>query len=242
VMYSYNDRSVAVVTDNTSISAVKVSAILYNLDGTQKWTQDATIDVTRDQAAVAMTLPQPSDLSTTYFLKLTAADKSGKAVSDNFYWLSTKPDELDWQKTRDTAVTPQSAYADMTALQNLAPVALRVQTKPAASPCGTPFAVHPQAAPKIPPSTAPECEGGFLYQQLTLSNPAKTLAFMTHMRLVKSDGEDVVPAFFDDNFVSLLPGESRTIAVRYRAADLGKTPAHYEVSGWNVQAETVPIR
>ena len=242
VMYSYNDRSVAVVSDNTSISAVKVSAILYNLDSTQKWTQDATIDVTRDQAAVAMTVPQPSDLSTTYFLKLTAADKSGKVVSDNFYWLSTKPDELDWQKTRDTAVTPQSAYADMTALQDLAPIALRVQIKPAASPCGTPFAVHPQAAPKIPPSTAPECEGGFLYQQLTLSNPAKTLAFMTHMRLVKSDGEDVVPSFFDDNFVSLLPGESRTIAVRYRAADLGKTPAHYEVSGWNVTTENVPLR
>ena len=242
VMYSYNDRSVAVVSDNTSISAVKVSAILYNLDSTQKWTQDATIDVTRDQAAVAMTVPQPSDLSTTYFLKLTAADKSGKAVSDNFYWLSTKPDELDWQKTRDTAVTPQSAYADMTGLQNLAPVALRVQTKPAASPCPTPFAVHPQAAPTIPPSTASQCDGGFLSQQLTLSNPTKTLAFMTHTRLVKSNGEDVVPAFFDDNFVSLLPGESRTIAVRYRAADLGKTPAHYEVSGWNVTTENVPLR
>ncbi len=56
---------------------------------------------------------------------------------------------------------------------------------------------------------------------------------------MKSDGDDVVPAFFDDNFVSLLPGESRTIRVRYRAADLGKAPAHLEVSGWNVQPENV---
>jgi hypothetical protein len=59
---------------------------------------------------------------------------------------------------------------------------------------------------------------------------------------VKRDGTDVVPAFFDDNFVSLLPGESRTIPVRYRASDLGKTPAHIEVSGWNVRPETIALQ
>ena len=163
-------------------------------------------------------------------------------MSDNFYWLSTKPDEMDWQKTAGTATTPQSAYADMTALQSLPPVTLRVQTKPVASPCATPFAVHPQAAPTTPPVGSIECDGGFLYQQLTVSNPGRNLAFLVRLRLVQSDGEDVVPAFFDDNFVSLLPGEARVIGVRYRAADLGKTAAHFEVSGWNVQAENVPLR
>ena len=242
VLYSYNDRSVALVSDNATVNGVKVTAALYNFDGTQKWTRDAMVDVTRDQAAVALTVPQPSDLSTTYFLKLTATDKSGVVASDNFYWLSTKPDEMDWQKTAGTATTPQSAYADMTALQNLPPVTLRVQTKPAASPCATPFAVKPAAAPPTPPIAASECDSGYLYQTLTVSNPDKTLAFMVHLRLVKPDGEDVVPAFFDDNFVSLLPGEVRTIGVRYRNADLGKTAAHYEVSGWNVAAQNVAVR
>jgi hypothetical protein len=90
--------------------------------------------------------------------------------------------------------------------------------------------------------SAAECDGGFLYQQLTVSNPTKTLAFMVHLRLVQSAGEDIVPAFFDDNFVSLLPGESRMIGVRYRSADLGKASAHYEVSGWNVSPENVSLR
>jgi exo-1,4-beta-D-glucosaminidase len=240
-IYSYNDRSVAVVTSLNTSYPVKITATLYNLDGTQKWTQDAMVDVSPDKAAVAFTVPQPSDLSTTYFLKLYATDRYGKVQSDNFYWLSTKPDEMAWEKTHDTAVTPQSAYADLTALQHLAPVSVRVQIKPAASPCATPFAVHPQAAPITPPITPAECEGGFLYQQMTVSNPGKTLAFMVYLRLMKSDGEAVVPAFFDDNFISLLPGESRTIGVRYRTADLGRTPAHYEVSGWNVPAENVPL-
>ena len=242
VIYSYNDRSVAVVTSLNTSYVVKVTATLYNLDGTQKWTQDAMVDVFPDKASVVFSIPQPPDLSTTYFLKLYATDRYSKVESNNFYWLSTKPDEMDWNATRGTAVTPQSAYADMTALQRLAPAQVRVQTKPAASPCAVPYAVHPAAAPTTPPVTAAECEGGFLYQQMTISNPAKTVAFMIHARLLKSDGEDVVPALFDDNFISLMPGESRTIGVRYRTADLGRTPAHLEVSGWNVPAQSVPIR
>ena len=59
--------------------------------------------------------------------------------------------------------------------------------------CDT-LAVRPQAAPTTPPVPPAECDGGFLYQQVTVSNPTKTLAFMVHLRLVKSDGEDVVPS------------------------------------------------
>ncbi|HEX8892846.1 MAG TPA: beta galactosidase jelly roll domain-containing protein [Terriglobales bacterium] len=242
VMYSYKDRSVAVVTTLNTPYPAKVTGTLYDLDGTQMWTQDATVDVGPDKASVAFTVPQPSDLSTTYFLKLYATARDGKVESNNFYWLSTKPDEMDWNATHGTAVTPQSAYADMTALQSLAPAQVRVETKPAASPCAVPYRVHPQAAPTTPPISAAECDGGFLYQQMTISNPAKTLAFMVRLRLVKEDGEDVVPAFFDDNFISLMPGESRTIGVRYRTADLGRAPGHFEVSGWNVQAQNVSLR
>jgi exo-1,4-beta-D-glucosaminidase len=216
---------------------VKVTAALYTLDGIQKWSQDATVDVSPDRASVAFTIPQPSDLSTTYFLKLYATDRYSKVESYNFYWLSTKPDEMNWQSTRGTATTPQSAYADMTALQTLPPVDVRVQARPATSPCATPYAVHPQAAPTIPPVSASECDGGFLYQQLTISNVGNFVAFMVRLRLVKDDGEDALPTFFEDNFFSLLPGESRTIGVRYRSADLGKTPAHFEVGGWNVPAQ-----
>jgi exo-1,4-beta-D-glucosaminidase len=242
VLYSYNDRSIAVVSDLSTSYVVKVTAKLYSIDGTEKWAQDAMVDVFPDRASVAFTVPPLRDLSTTYFLKLYATDRFSKVESNNFYWLSTKPDELAWDKTHDTVNTPQSAYADMTALQTLASVSLGVQTKPAASPCATPIAVRPAAAPTTPPVSPADCDGGFLYQQLTVSNPTKTLAFMVRLRLVKSDGADVVPAFFDDNFVCLLPGESRVIPVRYRAVDLGKAPAHLEVSGWNVQSESLPLR
>ena len=242
VLYAYDTRSVVVVTDiGENGYAVKVTASLYNLDGTQKWTQDAMVDVARDTPAIAFTVPQLSELPTAYFLKLSATDRFGKVSSENFYWLSTKPDEMAWDKTHDTVNTPQSAYADMTGLQDLVPVALRVQTKPADSACSIPIAVRPSAAPTTKPVVSPECEQGLQFVQMTVDNPTKTVAFMIHLRLVKSDGEDVIPAFFEDNFVSLLPGESRYLAVFYRAADLGKAPAHLEISGWNVQPQNIPL-
>ena len=144
--------------------AVKVTASLYNLDGTQKWTNDAMIDVARDTPTVAFEVPQVPDLSITYFLKLSVNDRFGKVASENFYWLSTKPDEMAWEKTHDTVNTPQSAYADMTALQSLPPVALRVQTKPADSPCATPIAVRPNAAP-----TTPACRRRGVRRRFSLS-------------------------------------------------------------------------
>ena len=243
VLYAYDTRSVVVVSEiGENGYAVKVNASLYNLDGTEKWTHDAMVDVSRDTPAVAFTVPQLPDMSTTYFLKLSATDRFGKVTSDNFYWLSTKPDELAWEQTHDTVNTPQSAYADLTGLQDLAPVALRVQTKPADSACSIPIAVHPSAGPTIKPVVSPECEQGLQFVQMTVANPTNTLAFMVHLRLVKSDGEDVIPAFFEDNFVSLLPGESRYLAVFYRAADLGKAATHIEVSGWNVQPQNIELR
>ena len=242
-LYDYATRSVVVVTDiGENGYAVKVTASLYNLDGTEKWTHDAMVDVSRDKPTVAFTVPQLPELSTTYFLKLSATDRFGKVTSDNFYWLSTRPDEMAWDKTHDTVNTPQSAYADMTGLQDLAPVAVRVQTKPADSACSLPIAVRPTAAPITKPVVSPECEQGLQFVQMTLTNSARTPAFMVHLRLVKADGEDMVPAFFEDNFVSLLPGESRYLAVFYRAADLGKAPARLEVSGWNVQRDVIVLR
>jgi exo-1,4-beta-D-glucosaminidase len=242
VMYSYNDGSVAVVSSQGQQDPVKVAASLYDSAGERRWTSEATVPVSADKATVAFVVPAAMNLTPTYFLKLVATDKAGTVVSDNFYWLSTTPDEMDWKGTHGTATTPQSAYADMTQLENLSQIAVQLQAKPAVSPCAVPYAVHPAAAPTTPPVSGAECDGALLYQQVTISNPAKTLAFMTHLRLVKGDGEDVLPAFFEDNFVSLLPGESRTIGVRYRNADLGNSSAHYEATGWNVQKVNVAVK
>jgi hypothetical protein len=49
---------------------------------------------------------------------------------------------------------------------------------------------------------------------------------MNRLMVVKGkDGEEVLPAFWSDNFFTLLPGEEKVLTVRFAAEDLdGKEP------------------
>ena len=73
---------------------------------------------------------------------------------------------------------------------------------------------------------------------VTVKNPSASLAFMTWLRLQHlADAKPVRPAFYDDNFFSLLPGESRTVRIRFsdRAAD--PKQVRLLMDGWNVERE-----
>ncbi len=68
-----------------------------------------------------------------------------------------------------------------------------------------------------------------------VANPSTNLAFMVWLRLQHAaDAKPVRPAFYADNFFSLLPGESRDVAI-----DCGPAPrpddVQLVVDGWNVQ-------
>jgi exo-1,4-beta-D-glucosaminidase len=217
VQYSYDDNSVAVVNGTyAEIKGLKVSAKLYNAHAKEAGSQDATIDVPADGSAKAFDLPNPANLSTAYFLKLQLHDASGKLISDNFYWLSTKLDTMNWAGRKDTVYTPQKDFADLTELNAL-----------------------PQA--KLESSAAFHEEDGQGKVMLHVKNTGSSVAFLVHARLAKAkDGDDIVPVFWDDNYFSLLPGEEKTVAGSYSSIDLKDAPT-LTVDGYNVALATVDL-
>ena len=48
-------------------------------------------------------------------------------------------------------------------------------------------------------------------------------------------GDEILPVLWQDNYISLLPGEKREVTATYRARELGATQPVVEVSGWNVE-------
>jgi len=71
--------------------------------------------------------------------------------------------------------------------------------------------------------------------RVTVENTGSGLAFLVRLRLLKGkDGAEVLPVFFDDNYISLLPGEKRDITVRVRKPDLGGAKPILAVDGFNV--------
>ncbi|SEF60793.1 Beta-galactosidase/beta-glucuronidase [Bryocella elongata] len=90
--------------------------------------------------------------------------------------------------------------------------------------------------PKASLTAVPEIRSGKL--GLTLSNPGPGIALMVHVQLRRlDDNKRVLPAFAAENYITLLPGETRTISIDADPSLLHGTRPLYMIDGWNV---TVP--
>src|SRR3989441_4301644 len=212
VQYSYDDNSVAVINGTyETLKGAKVTAKIYNIDAKEKASRETTLDLGADSSTKAFDLPKPDGLTPTYFLRLELRDAAGKLVSDNFYWLSTKPDVLDWDKRQDTVYTPQKEFADLTGLNSLpkAKVAImKTVQRSGASPTVTVIA----------------------------QNKSGSVAFMVHPRLTRGKGgEDVTPILWSDNYFSLLPGEKKSVTAKFDSALLHGAVLELVVEGWNLE-------
>jgi exo-1,4-beta-D-glucosaminidase len=191
---------------------LKLAARVFNLDGTEKFSKETALDAAADSTAKVFELPQIEGLSPAYFLDLRVSDRAGKLVGSNFYWLSTKPETLDWSKST-WYTTPTDSYADYTALAQLPKVKLNVANRS-------------------------ERKGNSEEEvsRVTVENPSKTVAFFVRLKIAKGKGgEEILPVVWQDNYISLLPGEKREITATYRASSLGAAKPELEVSGWNVE-------
>jgi len=210
-LYSYDDHSIYVVSSlYDDVKGLKLTTKVYNLDMSEKFSQESNLDAAADSSNKVLTLPDIEGLSQTYFVMLRLEDSSGKLVGSNFYWLSTKPETLDWEKST-WYMTPTASFADYTALSQLPKVRLN-------------YTSHT------------ERKGDESVTHVTLENPSKSLAFFVRLKVTKgAGGDEIVPVIWQDNYVSLLPGEKRELTASYRTAELGTAKPHVEISGWNLQ-------
>jgi len=232
VQYSYDDRSIVIVNSYYKPwPNLKLTARVYNLDMTEKFLKDATVGVGPDSSTRVFTLPEVDGLTSTYFLDLRL-ESSGKLASRNFYWLSTKPETLDWDNSeRDptgeyqiSTWTPTKTFADYTALNSLPKVDLEVNAE----------------------SRRGETESS---TAVTIHNPSRALAFGVRLKVKPAPPrylnrealpeDEILPVIWQDNYFAVLPGETRQVTATYNTRDLGKAAPVVEVEGWNVRAKVV---
>ena len=81
-------------------------------------------------------------------------------------------------------------------------------------------------------------EGPEKVVRVRVTNPTDRLAFFTHVALTKGVyGEEILPVFWDDNYFSLLPGESKVVRARLVAKNIGTEPIALEVGGCNIESD-----
>jgi len=88
---------------------------------------------------------------------------------------------------------------------------------------------------KVDAETKVQRQGGRWILKTELKNPSKDPALMVRLKVVRAKGGDrILPAFFSDNFVCLMPGEQRSVEVQLENADTrGESPS-IAIDGFNV--------
>jgi len=211
IMYSYNDESIWVVNSLYEVTGLyRARVVVYDTNANVLYNRSLIVGpFGPDSSNQIFGLPKVPSLSSTYFLRLTLFSSSQNVVSENVYWLSTRADVLDFKKST-WFNTPCTQYADFSLLQSL-PVA------------------------KITYSfNVTDNHDGNLVLSVTISNPTPYIAFFVHVRAIRSSAlTNILPIFWDDNYITIFPGERNHIAAVFSKADVGNDKPSLIVSGWN---------
>ena len=211
---------------NTTQAGLSVESKVYNLAGAVLDDQTASnLSLTSQQVASNVLTPKvPATGSTpvqTYFVELLLK-QNGTLMDRNVYWLSTQPDVVNWGKSLGSPVGTASQYANLTGLQTL----------PASSITATSSTVN-QAGPA----------GADRATTVTITNTsASTVAFLLRADVRRgtasgqelSGDNELQSSLWQNNDITLFPGESQTLTVTWNSADLQGATAVVSVSGWNV--------
>ncbi len=222
----------------TTQSGVSVESKVYNQSGTVLDDQTASgINVTSQQVRNNVLTPKvPANVTnkssaSMYFVELTLR-QSGNVVDRNVYWESTYPDEVNWSATMDGenagTFATMTQYADFQGLDSLKADSV--------------------AASNVTTASQPGPDGADTVTHVTLTNTSSSAVgffLRTDLRRANANGtplngdNEVGSALWSENDITLFPGESQTVSVTYKAADLdGATPA-ISLSGWNVAAQNI---
>ncbi len=199
-----------------SRSGLKAVVRFYNLDGKVKFSKElADLTVGPTARERVLSIPRIAGVSSAYFVRCQLFDASNTSIVDNLYWQSTTMDNMGGAQNDRAMSLNETIWADLTALSTL-----------------------PTAEVHIAGSFTRT--GNDSHAAIVLTNQSAHVAFFMRVEVTKgADGEEVLPITYDDNYVTLFPGESRTLRARFSIADAGGLQACLRLEGYNVNRRIV---
>ena len=217
IQYSYDDRSVVVVNSVTeNYSDLTGEASLYNFNLQRLFYRKINMASAADSVQRLFNIPSENIDTDVHFVQLTLTDKTGRILSANFYWLPKKLSTYDWStetEKKHPYYTEVVSYEDLSMLNQLQKVHLEASASATRQAEGQDVRVH-------------------------IHNPSKNLAFQIHLALVdEKSGEEIVPVFWEDNYLSLMPGKSRDVVAHYNSV-ASSSHLRLQMNGWNITPQS----
>lgn len=215
--YGFNDIYLA-NEDLEDANNVTVKIKAYNSNSKLIFSDEWKGDIATNTSKFIYKLPEMKEKMQVWFLRMNVYDKNNEEVDNSTYWLSGKQDELDYEAAKKLPwpyFTPPKAYADFTALDKLPTV-------------------------KLDYDYQYEKDGDTGIVCLKVTNPSSTIVFFTYFDLVNPDTEDpILPVYWEDNYITLLPGEERVYMAHFDLKNLDGDKPDLKVKAWNVEPATI---
>ncbi|MGY4709400.1 glycosyl hydrolase 2 galactose-binding domain-containing protein [Mycolicibacterium sp. CBM1] len=214
-----NHRQAKVTVVNQTADArqdLRVRVRTYDIKGVLRDDRAADdVRVDAGGAVQAMTLPPGPPDSPVFFVRCELLDRSGAVIAENVYWQSRQVDDVGPPSNDAAFDSKQVSWADMTALNSLPPAPLDITA----------------------------AGGGDAGRDVTirLHNPTARIAFFQRAELLTGPlADEILPVQYDDNYVTVFPGE--TAEIHGRVPDSGPAPSWVRVTGYNGSPVVVQVR
>lgn len=210
LIYDYSTQEIIAVNESLDLKKnLKAQIAVYDYNSNLLKSEKVTYDIASITSKSIFNL---GNYAEGVFLDLKLFDENDVQIATNFYWLSGKKDVFNWEKTF-WGNTPLKEYADFTKLNEL------------------PTSV-------IGTSLVTKTIANNTELSVTLENTNAKTGFFIHLKVVDELGNTIFPVFWDDNYISILPNEKRTItcSIPENLFINGKTKLL--ISGWNVSEQS----
>jgi exo-1,4-beta-D-glucosaminidase len=213
IIYNYGDRNLYVVNETLKKQdKLKARIRMTDLSGKQLLSEELMLSSDGNSTQKIFSIPASQGFC---FLALELLNDRNESLADNFYSLPARPEEYAWDKT-EWYYTPLKTPADYKPLNYAAPAAVEIVSNHTL--------VNQETVVEV-----------------KLTNSSEKPAFFICLTLKDKDNKTLFPVFWDDNFISLLPGDSRTYRCTIPASHTLAGEISLVVSGWNLKEQNLKI-
>jgi exo-1,4-beta-D-glucosaminidase len=200
-------------------SELTVRTRIYDLAGHLRYDRQAKgLRVSASGVTQALIITRLTNITPVYFVRCQLLNRTGTTLVDNVYWQSTTLDDLGSPANDSAFDLQQASWANFTTLPSMPTVALQVHG-------------------------ALRTSGDTSLVSITLQNPTPNIAFFERVEITAGrNAPEVLPITYDDNYVTVFPGESVTVKGRFRTAALGPGRPWWRLRGENTPTQAAELR
>lgn len=205
IQFEYQTRTVYIVNSlYEEFEDLQAIAEIYHINGTLLSKKSADFEkISEDQVLECFQFANfqtIENISDTFFVRLLLQNSKDQQIfSKNTYWLSLQEDVLEWNNSNFYR-TPCSQYANFTSLAQLPKVQLKSS-----------FQVHSLSEKETKVT-------------IVIENPSSGIAFFVKAKLLDENGNGILPIYWTDNYVTLVPNEKQQLEAVFETSSRNQKP------------------